>query len=127
MPGRSSSSGRLRQIISLLLKVISNQALQPDSRAAFGIFSWFTEELKVLQLLTMKLSLNINEMTPSPLPSQPGTTKLPFVLAQIRVFSQPCPNLPPPCISFTSISITIITRGLSGPYFSRAFLKGVGV
>lgn len=55
MPGRSSSSGRPRQIISLLfLKVISSQALQPDSRAAFGIFSQFKEVLKVLQLLTMQ-------------------------------------------------------------------------
>lgn len=63
-------------------------------------------------------------MFPSPLPSQLGTTKLPFVLAQIRVCSHPCPSLPSPLVSFASISTTALPNNYQRSNWS-IFLQGI--
>lgn len=73
----------------------------PDSRADFGILSWFTEELKSLWLLTVGCSPCQGPLQPSHL----GLALPSIVLIQIRAASHPCYHLlhvplspPPPSV-----------------------------
>lgn len=122
------------QCFLAFLKVKNNQALRPYSKAAWSLgyflvlflvfFDYFAEELEILWLFTMiyvwydMVSLHI-------ISAQHHQT-LPCCYSNngwLTALLQTTPHT----TSSKQQTCSVHTKGLIGPYFSRAFLKGVGV